>query len=200
MKTFILGSSHVSRLGRFMRENLDVRLENHEVRIQGVNGGMVNSMYRYVTDVYQFQPQVVFLQIGSNDIGMVDNTVDVVYLAIEHLIEVLLSLNVKHVMVGLLFQRERVLFKRGLTLAQYNNRVYLLNCRLHQLQCPQFMTFWVHRGLQYPGCSVLDRHGVHLNEEGNRRLVKSVRGAIMYAEILVNGNCCKIISIDMLCH
>jgi hypothetical protein len=29
------------------------------------------------------------------------------------------------------------------------------------------MIFWKHRGLQFPTVPVLDKHGVHLNMEGN---------------------------------
>ena len=32
------------------------------------------------------------------------------------------------------------------------------------------MIFWKHRGLQFPTVPVLDKHGVHLNMEGNYRL------------------------------
>ena len=52
----------------------------------------------------------------------------------------------------------------------------------------RMMTFWVHRGLQYPSCSVLNDDGVHLNEEGNRRLLCSLRGALLYAESLKGNN------------
>lgn len=75
----------------------------------------MNSLYNYLIDVYNFRPQLFFLQIGSNDIGNIANSVDNVCLAIEHLVTVLLSLDVQHVMVGMLFNRNQVLKKRGLT-------------------------------------------------------------------------------------
>ena len=97
MRTFILGSSHITRINTFLEENSDICLQEHEVKIQGVTGGMVNSLYSYLIDVYNFRPQWVFLQIGSNDIGNIANSVDNVCLAIEHLVTVLLSLDVQHV-------------------------------------------------------------------------------------------------------
>ena len=61
----------------------DTNLGDDEVKIQGVNGGMVADMYRYHVDIYEFGPHSVFLQIGSNDIGNSETSVDNVYLAIE---------------------------------------------------------------------------------------------------------------------
>ena len=134
-------------MNTFLEENSDICLREHEVKIQGVNGGMVNSLYKYLIDVYNFRPQLVFLQIGSNDIGNIANSVDNVCLAIEQLVTVLLSLDVQHVMVGMLFDRNRVLKKHGLTVDQYNERVYLLNYKLYKLSMSyqHNMTFWVHR-------------------------------------------------------
>ena len=46
--------------------------------------------------------------------------------------------------------------------------------------------FWVHRGLQFP--SVQNQgDGIHLNKEGNRRLLSSIRGALLYVQTYVNG-------------
>jgi hypothetical protein len=54
------------------------------------------------------------------------------------------------------------------------------------------MIFWKHRGLQFPRVPVLDKHGVHLNMEGNYRLATSLRGAVLYTEklrvnLFING-------------
>ena len=49
------------------------------------------------------------------------------------------------------------------------------------------MTFWVHRGLQFPSCPILDQYGIHLNEEGNRRLRADSRGALLYRERMNYG-------------
>ena len=60
---------------------------------------------------------------------------------------------------------------------QYNERVALLNEYLYYLSIKQqhVMTFWIHRGIQFPSCSILDQYGVHLKDEINRRLVSTVR-------------------------
>lgn len=190
MKTFILGSSHVTRLANYLTRTGELNLGDYEVKIQGVNGGLVTDMYRYLVDIYDFGPHSVFLQIGSNDIGNSETSVENVYLAIECFVDALLTLNVKHVFIGLLFNRNKVVPKRGLSVYQYNERVALLNEYLYYSSIKQqhLMTFWRHRGLQFPSCSILDQYGVHLNDEGNRRLVSSVRGALLFAKRVVQGN------------
>ena len=123
MKCFILGSSHVTRLNYFMRRN-DIKLLNHDIRVQGVNGGMVSSLYRYLLDVQSFRPDVVYLQIGSNDIGDSSKTVENVVFSLQQFIDMLFSMDIKHVIVGLLFNRTWVLPRRGLSVKQYNDRVF----------------------------------------------------------------------------
>jgi lysophospholipase L1-like esterase len=150
---------------------------------------MVSSLFRYLVDINKFQPDVVVLQIGSNDVGNIENSVENVGSAMKYLIDMLYDMNVLHVIVGLLFNRNWVLPKRGLTVYQYNERGYDLNCELDKMAscCDLKLTFWVRRGLPYPSCPILKTDGVHLNDEGNRRLLTSVRGALLFAENSYNG-------------
>lgn len=77
-------------------------------------------------------------------------------------------MNVKHVVVGLLFYRSQVMLRRGLSMNEYNARVDSLHLLLYDMLLRlQHMTFWMHRGLQYPNVRILDKDGVHLNREGN---------------------------------
>ena len=64
---------------------------------------------------------------------------------------------------------------------EYNQRVDHLNYLMHDLSLElENMIFWKHRGLQFPTVPVLDKHGVHLNMEGNYRLANTLRGAVLY--------------------
>ena len=130
MKTFIIGSSHVKILEEYLHKTSGFHLAEHEIKIEGIRGGMVTDMYRYLVDIYDFNCRTVFLQIGSNDIGNKETKVGNVCLAIEQLIQVLLSLHVQHVFVGLLFNRNKVKESRGLTLEEYNDRVRTFNTQL----------------------------------------------------------------------
>ena len=87
---YIIGSSHITRLDKYID-----KIERDGFRLQGINGGFVNSIYIYLLDIQSFQPDIVFLKIGSNDIGDGNNSVSNVLVAIDLLIELLLSFKVK---------------------------------------------------------------------------------------------------------
>lgn len=189
VRCYIIGSSHITRLDKYIdkTERDGFKLNNYVVQLQGINGGFVNSIYRYLLDIQSFQPDIVFLQIGSNDIGDGNNSVSNVLVAIELLIELLLSFKVKIVFFGLVPYRTRVLPRRGLTLHQYNARVYSLNYRFYNIVCKftSNVVHWIHRGIQFPNVNILNTDGVHLNKEGNKRLFMSIRGALLYANSLI---------------
>ena len=192
VRCYIIGSSHITRLDKYIdkTERDGFKLNNYVVQLQGINGGFVNSIYKYLLDIKSFQPDIVFLQIGSNDIGDGNNSVSNVLVALELLIELLLSFKVKIVFFGLVPYRTRVLPRRGLTLHQYNERVYSLNYRFYNIVCKftSNVVHWIHRGIQFPNVNILNTDGVHFNKEGNKRLFLSIRGALLYANSLIQGN------------
>jgi lysophospholipase L1-like esterase len=62
---------------------------------------MVSSLFRYLVDINKFQPDVVVLQIGSNDVRNIQNSVENVGSAMKYFIDMLYDMNVQHVIVGL---------------------------------------------------------------------------------------------------
>ena len=46
MRTFIVGSSHVTRLPKYIERGHDFRLQNHVISIERISGGMVSSVYQ----------------------------------------------------------------------------------------------------------------------------------------------------------
>lgn len=185
MKVFVFGSSHITRFNRFMSSNnIAWSLQNHTVKLHGVSGGTVSSLFQNLVQVYNFKPDMLFLQLASNDISNVDVNVNEVLLSFEIAIQALIDLGVKLIFIGRVFFRNHVARRRGLTLAQYNARVDAINVGFKQLE-RKFggqVVFWRHRGLQFPNLDILLREGVHLNPEGNRRLYLSLRGSFLYAE------------------
>ena len=113
-----------------------------------------------------------------------------VLLSFDLLFETLQSFGVKCFIVGLLPHSENILPKRGLTMTEYNQRVDSLNEGLHKLFLKLYpnMYVWVHRGLKFPSVQILRADGIHLNKESNRRLLSSIRGALLYVQTYVNGN------------
>jgi hypothetical protein len=140
MKTMIIGSSHISRLNKFMESDFDLNLQHHTIKIKGCSGGKVNTLYRSLVEIHEFNPDTIILQIGSNDIGDIHTSVENVVLSIECLYDVLMSINVKLVVVSLLFDRSQVMMRRGLSVNEYNARVdslslllYDMSLRLHHM-------------------------------------------------------------------
>ena len=182
MRTFIVGSSHVNRLQKYIERGHDFRLQNHVISIEGISGGMVSSVYQYLIDIKLFQPDVIFLQIGSCDISNRSVKVDNVLLAVEMLLEILLLQGVQYIMFELLFHRQR---------EEYNERVDNFNIGIYAitLKFAPYVIQWIHRGLQCPNCQILDDDGVHLSYgEGYSRFLSSLRGALLFAESHLLGN------------
>lgn len=188
MRIFIVGSSHETRLQKYIERGHDFRLQNHSISIEGISGGMVSSVYQYLIDIKLFQPDVIFLQIGSNDISNRSVKVENVLLAVEMLHEILLLQGVQYIMFGLLFHRQRVVPRRGLTLKEYNERVDNFNIGIYAitLKFVPYVIQWIHRGLQFPNCQILDDDGVHLSYgEGYSRFLSSLRGALLFAATFI---------------
>ena len=93
-------------------------------------------------------------------------------------------------MIDLLIHREKVWAKHGLTLHGYNSRVDVLNSGICEVTDKLYrrMILWIHRGLQSPNIPIVQSDGVHLNEEGNRRLRISIRGTLLLAENRIQCN------------
>jgi len=111
MKTMIIGSSQISRLNKFVESDFDLNLQHHTIKIKGYSGGKVNTLYRSLVDIHKFNPDTIILQIGSNDIEDIHTSVENVALSIECLYDVLMSMNVKHVVVDFLFYRSQVMLR-----------------------------------------------------------------------------------------
>jgi hypothetical protein len=71
MQSFILGSSPVTRLKKYIKTH-EVQLARHQLKIQVVYGGMVNSFFRYLVDINKFQPDVIVLQINPDGVHLND--------------------------------------------------------------------------------------------------------------------------------
>jgi hypothetical protein len=114
----------------------------------------------------------------------VPSCVSNVVFAITHFCETVRSMLNTHsstqILVGMLFQRSKVWTKFNLSVEQYNQRVMMLNDKLHlESSLSQKYDFWKHKGLQFPSGKTL-KDATHLNNVGNWRLATSIRGACVY--------------------
>ena len=183
----VLGHSFMRRLDSFLTrqhgQHFNLGIDYDRAFIQYVYvGGLTADRARadYVHYVLSLAPDVVYIELGTNDlchprVGPCEVAERLRSLAMD-----LVHGGVHLVMVGETIPRASRAIPR--VTRGFNDKVMGMNQRLRQLLDPSTTDstrFWRHRGLQQP--NVLCPDGVHLNGLGNQRLYRSVRGAILHA-------------------
>ena len=118
-------------------------------------------------------PNVVIMDIGSNDLCDKEADPDAVALLILALVELLLKdLPLRCLILCQVLPRKNQLF------SGYNERVWHSNGLLREaVKGIHGGKFW----LQHSLCNPFTRDGIHLNDEGHQVLYRSYRGAILFA-------------------
>ena len=182
----ILGHSFVRRLQTFLTEHHDRRaahnmnLPHENISFLGIGGRTVSKMLSFDLDkIKAFQPKVIILELGTNDLCVVGQRPESVGSDIEHLVQVLHDhCGAEFIMVCLVIYRSAI----PPHVPDFSHKVDLLNKYLKVVLEPlPYAEAWIHRGLQSPSIAVLCRDGVHLNAAGNYALYRSYRGAILFA-------------------
>ena len=180
-RVLILGHSFIRRLRDFIIRNsptynLNLNI-NTPVTIHwhGVGGRTIDKVRRFdLTEVERFKPDVVILQIGTNDLTRRRSSPASVGSAIEDLVCLLHNeYGVCLVCVGQTVKRHPV--------GAFNANVQILAQYLQGVLEPlPFAIYWTHRGFWRASRSYLSYDGVHLNTEGQHKLYRSVRGAVLH--------------------
>ena len=182
----ILGHSFVRRLQTFLTEHHDRRaahnmnLPHENISFLGIGGRTVSKMLSFDLDkIKAFQPKVIILELGTNDLCVVGQRPESVGSDIEHLVQVLHDhCGAEFIMVCLVIYWSAI----PPHVPDFSHKVDLLNKYLKVVLEPlPYAEAWSHRGLQSPSIAVLCRDGVHLNAAGNYALYRSYRGAILFA-------------------
>jgi len=179
-RVLVLGHSFIRRLRDFIVKNapdyhLNLNLtDSVTVQWHGVGGRTIAKVRQFdLGEVIRFRPDIVFLQIGTNDLvqrGMSPLTVGS---AIEDFVRLLHDeYGVRLICVGQTIRRHLA--------GNFNANVRLLAQYLKTVLEPlPFAIYWTHRGFWRASNSYLSYDGVHLNREGQHKLFKSIRGAVM---------------------
>ena len=179
LRVLILGHSFVRRLHTFLLRNFNAQIaENFSVpgdlviRWHGIGGRTVFKTTKFdLCAVEEFAPDVVVLQLGTNDLP---NTSAVeTGTAIEDLCRLLHeSYGVEVICVCQTLHRHNTpSFKR-----QVNLHSHYLTVVLELLP---YTIYWRHRGFWRAKSRFLARDGVHLNNRGNYKYFRSLRGAVL---------------------
>jgi hypothetical protein len=173
----ILGHSFVRRVKQFIErdkqglfvESLNIS-EKCRVYWQGPGCWTVQKLISYnMGTITSVGPEIIVLELGSNDICDPRYTPKLVAHSIKELVRRFHEeMQVQFIIVCQSTQREKLPYP------SYNkNR--------HTLKELKYATFWHHRGVWNPSTNIFDRDGIHLNTIGHKALYKSFRGAILYS-------------------
>lgn len=186
LRILVLGHSFVWRLAQFtMEANLPCIAHNFhcaepsEIQFYGIGGRTVTRLRQFdLSLVAQFKPNIIILEIGSNDLCDPRLNTNDLATNIFHLVQTLhFSYNVSHIIVSQVLPRR----SPPRMIPSYNTRVSQLTRLLsHFLRVTPFATLWFHPKILRTRSSVFLRDGVHLNFRGNHLLYHSYQKAIMY--------------------
>lgn len=185
-RALVLGDSFVRRLGKFIdngqpnglyRRDLQL-VYTSEVDIFGTGGRTVDKTVRFDLDAIRSSaPDVVVLEMGSNDACEQDDDAETIASSVVALTELLISeCKLPFIVVCQFLPRRHPPFE------EYNDRVRQINALVSKalLHLKQVKS-WRHRGLIYPSAEIYLAAGIHLNEGVSRAVYRSYRGAILFA-------------------
>lgn len=187
----MFGHSFVRRLRTFISGEKDLAYNFNMysrpmVQYSGYSGASVHSLRRNIEAVSDFNPKVVILLIGTNDLSHANNSPLTVCANIMELVEMLLQISdVQHVIVGQILHRlPSNQSRHPVDIPWFNKRVdetnLLLSERLKGL-AQQNATFWRLKGFWSPEAQSTAFHadGVHLSDIGQRKLYHNLRAAVV---------------------
>ena len=179
-RVLILGHTFIRRLRDFIVKNvsdyhLNLNLTGSvAVQWHGVGGRTIAKFRQFdLGEVLRFRPDILFLQIGTNDLAQRGMSPLTVGSAVEDFVRLLHDeYGVCLICVGQTIRRHLV--------GNFNNNVQLLVQYLKTVLEPlPFAIYWTHRGFWRASSSYLSYDGVHLNREGQHNFFKSIKGAVM---------------------
>lgn len=185
-RAMILGHSFVRRLDDYIRRSRPSRTikrsfnveEKCQVSILGIGGRTVEKIIQNdLGQIRTISPRIIVLEIGSNDLCDTKDTVaSIVNRIVDFVYRLHQDFSVEMVMLC------QVIPRRSEPFNGYNQAVLDFNKGITDaLSAVTFAKTWRHRGLYCPPSNIYTRDGIHLNENGNKALYRSYRGAILYA-------------------
>ena len=190
-KVLVMGHSYVHWLERFAADqdkmpgagSRTLKFHDCDVAYMGVRGATVDSLrtQAVLREVRRTSPDVVILHVGGNDIDAKSRlSPQLIGMRLYEMArDMIKHAGVLRVIVCQVVRRNRW---RHLSYDEGAGRVSDINeFLLAVCDGEKGVSFWKHRGLWQAGSDIFRKDGVHLNDLGNRKLLKSIRGAILLA-------------------
>jgi len=183
IKVLVLGDSFMKWLYKYILDqdystNLDLGFV--EIKWHGIGGRTISKIQLHdLKEVTKFKPGIVVIHVGSND--LCDAQADPASLA-DMLLKLAEDLHHKYDVPFVILNQ--VIYRRDLPHPKYNLMVDQFNSWLKvvtaQEEYSHYLKYWFHKGL----CLNPQKHlfdGTHLDKEGNLKLHRSLRGAVLHA-------------------
>ena len=174
-RALVFGHSFVRRFGEFIDNSQPTDLYSRdlqlvhtcEVEIFGIGGHTVDKTMRFdLNTIRGTAPNVVVLEMRSNDACEKDSDVETIASSLVALTELLISeCKLQFILVCQILPRTHPPFE------EYNDRVRQINMLVSEaLLHIKRAKFWRHRGFIDPSADISLADGIHLNEGVNRTL------------------------------
>ena len=196
-RIMVFGHSFVKRLWEFIRANSEdfsfhMRLYNEGpplIQYTGLPGAITTSLRQHVDAIVDFEPNIVILVIGTNDIYDYSLTPQAAANRIMDFVDSLLQeYGVEQVILLQTLHRHQptVHTRFPVDVVSYNQRVDEMNLYLDQNLSNRtngHAYLWRLKGFWSPDCAIKNfaRDGCHLTDAGNRRLYSNIRAAVVAA-------------------
>ena len=187
-KVLILGHSFVRRLTSDLCAGFDARAApdfglggTAEIRMHGVGGRTVQKVTALdLSNVSAFAPDVVLLELGTNDLASV--VPEVVGSQIEDLVQLLLATYSVRLVIWCQVTPRATTKRNQCHNSKFNEKAALLNQYTRVVLEPVYRAIcWKHKGFSTPAVPPFLADGVHFNRRGQYALYRSYRGAILHA-------------------
>ena len=187
-RVLIIGHSFVHRLKAFVLKKRHMQAFSSlngiaDIYFHGVGGCRIAKFRKFNFHVMrQLVPDVIILELGSND--LVELSPQTVGSDLERLVPELREIDsAQFVVVG------QVLRRPTPNSVEYNCKVGKLHQYLKVVLEPlPFWYYWRHRGFWKSKSELYLPDGVHLNNLGNYKFMRSIRGAVLQALKLVDAS------------
>lgn len=193
-KIHIIGHSYVHHFKTFIRRNSDqfsynLNLDPKQVMIQysASPGASVPQLRdRHIQYVQDFEPDIVILDIGTNDLCNKHLTAEALVASLLDLVDHLIYFrNVKFVVVLQILHRvpSLVPIRHPVDIVWFDDRVDEVNLSLtKKLQDTSQACFWRHKAFWSvkSQLEVFSRDGIHLSTQGQRKYFSSLRALVVH--------------------
>ena len=184
-----VGDSNISRFQAASSTHPDIpnnlNLQQCKINFLSRRGAKIATIKQLIPRIRHLKPDIVFLQVGVNDIQAQNSSGSHVATQLDSLVSLILKIpQCNTVYLGeLIFRFKGRYISTEQEAELYNNEVHQANCQLKaQFANNEHTVWWACKGVKNAKSLVMHSDGVHLSQQaGMFKYYKSLRGAVLHA-------------------